>query len=366
MLEPLYNKDIPAIFTSAAGVSNAEFEQFTDMSRHVYDQILRIFAHFGLDYYLFAGSVVGYVRNGRMPAWVDDLDIIVFDDQVPLFEDVIAPYLIACGFRCTRPRLGPEGGRHVLSMMKSMSRDDPIALTRSIGVTVPWSQVDVFYTTVDRDGFIRNPAGWGLYHKKNVPVDFVKPGRIVAMDGWYVKIFDKYREDIALEYGDVENNLIVRSHKKVFLKLTDTPWHRVAAEFQARNIDTVAWLPPAISMAEWQAFRPVAKQTYIADPADSLEDLIAGILREKAAGLRLAHEDQIFWAMDIHRLFPGVSVTAAVTSRLGMHHALHLRRFINVIDSVNPELIRPGRKTLRRLRKVFGRDSRTVIKGADA
>lgn len=64
---PLFDCSLPSIRTSIAGISNAKYEQLTDGSKEIYKQVLRIFERHKLEYFLFAGAIVGYVRNGRMP-----------------------------------------------------------------------------------------------------------------------------------------------------------------------------------------------------------------------------------------------------------------------------------------------------------
>ena len=94
---PLFDCSLPSIRTSIAGISNAKYEQLTDGSKEIYKQVLRIFERHKLEYFLFAGAIVGYVRNGRMPPWNDDLDVIIFEDQIKLFETVVLPLLRDCG-----------------------------------------------------------------------------------------------------------------------------------------------------------------------------------------------------------------------------------------------------------------------------
>lgn len=331
---PLFDSSLPAIRTSIAGISNAKYEQLTDGSREIYKQVLRVFERYKLEYFLFAGAIVGYVRNGRMPPWNDDLDVIIFEDQIKLFETVVLPFLRDCGYVCwpvAAPYTG--GGYHILALQQDAnSRRAPIELADGIPVVVPWAQVDVFYTRVDAAGFIRNLSNWGMYHTKQIPETWVRPGTLVHLDSFRARVFSNYEDDIWHEYGNVASNIVVHSHDKVSLKLMGSDWEKFEFDYDALLSTRVKGLPPSVSRARLAEFVPEARRQYEA-PAGANFDFISKMICEDGPGqVTLTGADQSFWALDLKRLFPGVKLDVLISSEKEAKRAVHLRRFIDSVQ----------------------------------
>ncbi|MCK1368318.1 LicD family protein [Bradyrhizobium sp. 62] len=348
---PLFDSSRPAIRTSIAGISNARYEQLTDGSKHIYRQVLTAFDHFKLEYYLFAGAIVGYVRNGRMPPWNDDLDVILFEDQIEFFESKVVPALREAGYECwpvADPYTG--GGYHILALQQdTKTRDTSIELARDLRVKVPWAQVDVFYTKLDEAGLIRNLSSWGMYHKKQIPEGWVKPGTFIHLDSLRARVFSKYEEDIMHEYGNVGMNIVVHSHDKVALKLMGTAWSKFEFDYEGIVSTTVGGLPPSLDQARLAKFIPDAERSYEAPSEASLDTLANDICAGGFGSARLTGEHN-FWAMDLKRLFPEVKLEAQLGSEHDAKRAVHLRHFIDQvrfsngsIESVYGECLRASR-----------------------
>jgi hypothetical protein len=337
---PLFDNSLPAIRTSIAGISNAKYEQLTDGSKEIYKQVLRIFERHKLEYFLFAGAIVGYVRNGRMPPWNDDLDVIIFEDQIKLFETVVLPLLRDSGYVCwpvAAPYTG--GGYHILALQQDMnSRRASIELADGIPVVVPWAQIDVFYTSVDAAGFIRNLSNWGMYHTKQVPETWVRPGTFVHMDSFRARVFSNYEDDIWHEYGNVASNIVVHSHDKVALKLMGSDWEKFEFDYDALLSTTVTSLPPSLSRARLAQFVADGSRKFEA-PADANFDTIAKLICEKSPGqVTLTGADQSYWVLDLKRLFPGVKLEILIATEKEAKRAVHLRRFIDSIRFSDPAI----------------------------
>ena len=330
---PLFNSSLPAIRTSIAGISNAKYEQLTDGSKEIYKQVLRIFERHKLEYFLFAGAIVGYVRNGRMPPWNDDLDVIIFEDQIKIFEDSILPLLRECGYACwpvAAPYTG--GGYHILALQQDAnSRHASIELADGIRVVVPWAQIDVFYTSVDEAGFIRNLSNWGMYHTKEVPEAWVRPGTFVHLDSFRARVFSNYEDDIWHEYGNVATNIVVHSHDKVALKLMGSDWEKFEFDYDALLSTNVRGIPPSLSRTRLAEFVPGADQRVEAS-ADANFDTIAKMICEGGfSEVTLTGADQSFWVLDLKRLFPGVKLDVLISTEKEAKRAVHLRRFIDSV-----------------------------------
>lgn len=338
LADSIFNLSQPGTRTDIAGYSHAVYAQYTPGSHHIYSQVLQIFRDFGLEYYLFAGSIIGYVRNGKMPYWMDDLDVIVFEEQIPLFETEVRPHLLACGFNCYEPVGFEKGGYHILALQQGEQRSLTIPLSDSVNVSVPWAQIDVFYAGVNDEGLLRSPADWGLYHESDIPVDWVRPGKQVEIEGWKTRIFSNYREDIAKEYGDVNNHIVVASHGRMYLNMPKTSWADFDRDFQALIERTSSDLPPTVDAAALKRFAPVAQNSVTTQPAQSYAAIAGDVLAGQAATLHLVDEDQIYWAMDLKRLFPTLVISAEVHSIRGAQRAAHLRAFIDRLVCATPEL----------------------------
>jgi hypothetical protein len=337
-IEPLFDASIPAHYTSIAGVTNAKFPQYTEAAKHIYSQIFAVFDHFGLEYFLFAGSMVGYVRNKQMPRWMDDLDLVIFEDQIPLFENTIIPHLKSAGFTCFPPHGYEQGGYHILGLQLSEYRESSIDYADDIKVRVPWAQIDVFYTVVDHDGYIRNREGWGLYHQKDVPVSWVKPGKKITIDGWRLNAFRKYREDIEREYGDVINNVVVADHIKTILQLDGVHWSAVEKEFEQFLSSTVVQLPPSVTSEGLKDYTPIG-ECYKVEANQSFDCILKSIIKTHAPEVRLTNPDHVFWVMDLKRLLPTLKITTVLENEKAASRAAHLYAYIDEVTSENTDLM---------------------------
>lgn len=342
------------VFTCAAGYSHARYEQYTELSQHLHAQMLGILDACGVGYYLFAGSMVGYVRNGKMPYWMDDLDIMIFPDQVRQFEDVALPVLRETGFNCWEPGPYKGGGYHMLSMQQGNSRKLSIPLSDRRQVSVPWAQVDAFYSIVDDKGFIRNPGNWGLYHVKEVPADWVHPGRFVEIGDLRVRAFSRLEEDIRKEYGDVVNNIVIYSHGSTFLRANNTPWPKFEREFLRFLQQTSSSLPEGIEQSALDAYAPDPARTYRCTEKQSFSSICRGILEERAGTVRLADGEQTFWAMDFKRLFGTLRVEGMAHSVLQAQRAAHLRTFVDAMEFTSDEARAEHDRCVAGLRRVLG------------
>ena len=361
-LYALFDLSKTGIYTCVSGYSHAIYSQYTEASRHIHDQILKILESFGIEYYLFAGSMVGYVRNRQMPKWMDDLDVIIFDHQVALFESRVVPYLERCGFMCWMPDGFLRGGYQLISlvqgddraMVDGYDRARTIPLAEGVNVPVPWAQVDVFYTFVSEEGFIRNISGWGLYNEKNIPADWVRPGTFVEIEGRRRRVFSRWEDDIAREYGDVKNNIIVSTHGTTFLTAPDTPWDTVSAEFDRIVAETTSTLPPSLSAEAHAAFRPLPGNRATPGAADSFDAIAAEIVRTSAEEVKLAGGDQIFWVMDLRRLFPSLRIRVHASDAIEAARAAHLRAFIDAVDFASEQVAAAYGEMIDHLRRALG------------
>ena len=329
---PLFDFSKPAVRTDAAGYTHAKYAQYTKVSQHVYSQILKVFQKFDLQYYLFAGSSLGYVRNGKMQPWVDDLDIILFEEHIEYFETTVLPFLKSCGFNCFAPVHFAKGGYHVLALQQGPQRTLTIPFSDTLEVSVPWVQVDVFFTTVDGQGFLRNPSEWGLYHQKDVPLDWVVPGQEVTFEGWQTRLFSRWEEDVLHEYGDVLNHVLVATHGRVFMDCPKTSWADFEVSFDQVIRESTTEYPPCCNAQMIREFQAVPGCVHVTGMGQSFDGIVSKILVERASGLHLSDGDQIYWVMDLKRLFPSIRIDVDITNEKELYRAAQLRAFIDEVN----------------------------------
>lgn len=179
--------------------------------------LFSILKEVGLEYFVFAGTSVGYIRNQRNIPWVDDYDIIVFEEHIEFFESTVTNLLRQYGFIvfAQNQERFRGGGYYILSAFGQCC-----------------FQCDVFYTKTLPCGRIRNMGNWGRYNGFAVTEDMVRPKReLVIDDDLELPFFHQLEKDVCLEYGDVFNNCTFHiNHGPAFT--VHAPFQRVYDAFR--------------------------------------------------------------------------------------------------------------------------------------
>lgn len=194
------------LYTPCLGLSNSNLTVYNEYV-HIHAKLLfKILKDFNLEFYVFAGTSIGYLRNKSNIPWVDDYDIMIFEKDIDFFEKIIIPYLIKVGFYL-KPVEKPcqSAGYHILSKR-----------------TKKYFQCDVFYSKIHRvkakNGFtydfVKNLNGWGRYDKKKLTYNMIYPPKILKIDGLELPFFNKIEEDIKIEYGDIINTCCIHIKHK--------------------------------------------------------------------------------------------------------------------------------------------------------
>jgi glycerol-3-phosphate cytidylyltransferase len=172
---------------------------------HLYAKIFfKLLDDMNLDYYVFAGTSIGYVRNAQNIPWVDDYDIIIFKEEFKKFENNIIPKLNNLGFNC---HIGFENtacleGYQIYSRFKNIF------------------QCDIFFSIINKNGIVKNISGLGLYNSKNIHINMIKPKKYLTIDNdLTLPFFNNMDEDVKIEYGDVLNNCNIHIDHKATCKI---------------------------------------------------------------------------------------------------------------------------------------------------
>lgn len=328
----------PLAFTCATGILNAAFPQLTPLAEEFYKVMLGLFNESGLEYYLFAGSMVGVVRDKKNPPWVDDLDLLVFDHQMHIFRQRVLRKLRASGFICYPKRTRPRGGMHIFGLSAKAKKISTYFM-RGIPVEIPRAQIDVFFSYVDKDGCVRNCGGWGLYHKKAIPESWVSPPRYIELFGLDLPVFKEFEKDIHREYGDVTNNLTIKNHGKHVVTYEAAPWASVRKEFDA-------WKSEAKrkSLLDFQVdgkygvFRDGVM--VFDDQSVGLVEIVQAIYVRNATGVELRCGQHLVWIMDLNRLFPRICIKVVISEEQEINWILPVLLLIDTVEVKSQRLRR--------------------------
>ena len=217
-LDGLFDLEQSGYCTQIAGYSHALHPQCSEISKYLYKKVFSLFERYGLGYFAFAGVLLGYVRNQSMPPWLDDMDVMIFEEDFEKFEAHLVPELRRCGFDCSQKimlkrdqKLAGYQIRGLYASSGKRAENAVLNYNETSSVEVPRLQVDVFFSR--RCGeYVQNINGWGLYHKKKILTDWVAPGQIIEVDGVRMRTFSNIVDDVFHEYGDVMNNVVIQNH----------------------------------------------------------------------------------------------------------------------------------------------------------
>ena len=102
------NDDNKNYYLATNGLINCRVNVYNEWIHNRANVFFKILNKFDLEYYVFAGSAVGLVRNGENIPWVDDYDVIVFKEHMDKYKKDILPVLLFNGFYCNNHTLGDQ------------------------------------------------------------------------------------------------------------------------------------------------------------------------------------------------------------------------------------------------------------------
>lgn len=159
-----------------------------------------------IDYALFAGSSVGYIRNKKQVPWDEDFDIILLKEQINIFKIKIIPILEKFNFNV-------------------FDRKDYI----NSGCTAYYSidkntffYCDIFYSEFDENNHLKNIGeDWGLYNRKKLIKDKIYPFELKEFHNkkLNVKFFKDINYEVDACYGDVINNVVINVEHQLTEKI---------------------------------------------------------------------------------------------------------------------------------------------------
>ena len=321
--------------TRAAGYSHARFSQYSDLAHALNIRILDVLKSTGVEHVVFAGFLVGYVRDRSIPLWTDDVDVMIFEKDFERFETETISKLHEAGFLVFRQPVQPEkpfGGYSIVGLGTPDWAMYSLPAVHSQSWRIPSAQVDVFFSRIDEAGIVRNVGRWGRYHVSEVPEHVVLPPSEVLISGSRFTTYRDPKEGVRLEYGDVRRRVWVFSHHKEYGELY---FRTPSWGLFRRQLDRVirrTTLPGLPGGAPTPVRVDPTGPRYRAGPDEPLDSVVRALSSQRFSGVELAGPS-ILWATDLQDWFPGLGVTHHVTTDADR---LLARQLIGVIDGFGP------------------------------
>ena len=254
--------DMTCHYFASIGITNLNLTTYNEAIHEQAKICFKILGHFEsshkITYAVFAGNSIGLLRAGNNLPWVDDYDIILFKNDIPIFTSHIVPVLERIGFK-VNPKIenGIACGAKIFG--------PPISFTHAGDKNQSLSifQCDVFYSYFDGNNFLKNCGGWGLYHEKNIPRSVVFPLKRRQFHGMLLPFFNDPLKEAELCYGDIQKCAIFSHHidSTIFYKR----WQHAYKDFdhikKTSIINTVNYISNGLTPREHEHERKDARET---------------------------------------------------------------------------------------------------------
>lgn len=297
--------------TRAAGYSHARFSQYTDLAHAMNLKMLKTLTETGIEHLVFAGFLVGYVRDGSIPLWTDDVDVMIFEKDFERFETETIPRLREAGFLVFRQpvqREKPFGGYSIVGLGAPDWKMYELPALEGHSWRIPSAQVDVFFSRIDEHDCVRNVGRWGRYHLSDVPKHVVLPPSEVLISGSVFQTYCDPREGVRLEYGEVRRRIWVFSHHKDFGEVYfRTPTWKLFRNQLERVIQRTTH-PGLPGGGDQPVGVDASRPHYRAEVDEPLDSIVQALSSQRFSGIRLVGP-AILWATDLQDWFSGLAVT---------------------------------------------------------
>jgi phosphorylcholine metabolism protein LicD len=210
------------LYSPLIGIYPAKLNLYNPFINDIAKIFFNILNNSKIEYYVFAGSSIGLLRNCQSIPWVDDYDIIIFEKDLVKLQKLLLIYEKNL-FKIRK-----------LTNSQNIIYGYVIASPRyNINKTkTSFFQLDIFISKVENN-ILKNTSNWGLYHLKNININLVTPPVYKIFDNIILPFFNNYQKDVEIEYGDIYNNSIIHLNhglKKIQIK---KHWSIVYDQFYA-------------------------------------------------------------------------------------------------------------------------------------
>ncbi len=220
------------LYSPMNGIYPTKLNLHTPFIKKVAEIFFKILEESKIEYYVFAGSSIGLVRNGKSIPWVDDYDIIIFEKDLKELEKVLKVFEKNC-FKIRKLEFATNFKMRTKDGMPFRTVAGYVIGTpryKVNGTKTSFFQLDIFLSKVENN-IIRNTAGWGLYNRKDISISWIRPQKYMFFDDLKLPFFQKFNEDVQKEYGDVFNTSVIHfNHGKKKLVI-NKKWEETYDEF---------------------------------------------------------------------------------------------------------------------------------------
>lgn len=187
-------------------INNRKTNLFNKLWNDFYKRIFTILNNEKLDYYVFAGTLVGYARNKRNLPFADDYDIMIFKNEEKKMDRILN-ILKKNGLNYGLPHIARPDLYPTMAGWQLVGYIGDVENPPMVGKGILF---DIFLSEVV-DGIVKNTGKFGVYHYKNIPDTLIYPSSEITIDDITLKTVNKIDEYIEKEYGNVINNVNIYS-----------------------------------------------------------------------------------------------------------------------------------------------------------
>lgn len=212
----LFDTKRELLFLPSHIINNRKTNLFNGLWNDFYKRVFTILNKEKVNYYVFAGTLVGYIRNKKNLPFADDYDIMIFNNEEKNMEKILN-ILEKNGLSISQPHIArPDLYPNMAGWQCGGYIGDIINPPMDRGILF-----DIFLSEIV-NGIVKNTGNFGTYHHKNIPNTLIQPCTEITIDDITLKTVNKIDEYVEKEYGDVINNVnIYMSHgseKRILLK----------------------------------------------------------------------------------------------------------------------------------------------------
>jgi len=178
------------LYSPKNGLNFYKKNMYTEFIHDNSNILFKIIEQNNINYAIFAGSSIGYIRDKKNMYWLDDYDVMVFDNDIQLIKTLTnSKILEKNGFKFNVFKI--NSGIKIFNNFK----------------TTPFLMVDIFYNKVV-DNKIYNIGNLGLYHIKKMNKEVVFPFKRINLGGLDVYGVNNPELEASICYGDISKGIL--------------------------------------------------------------------------------------------------------------------------------------------------------------
>jgi len=232
-------------YLPTVGMTNCKLNEHNELKRDHATIYFRILDRYNVPYAVFAGSSIGLLRNSRTIPWSDGYSVVVLNSDLTLLFEIF-PILRKNGFKIVKNKNKftneyTNGGCSINSQIHKFThgnQPDDYDQDHDQDHKRSGFACDVYYSYVDKNGFLRNSGLWGLYHVKKLHIRDVMPFRRRVFDGLPLPFFNNVNLEVYKTYGNTDEVIIKTTHFQTGSSKYAS-WRSAYDEFENRKSNAI-------------------------------------------------------------------------------------------------------------------------------